>query len=535
MQLTAHSRWPLVILSVWLSATAAADELISVRHPDLSELDGVVREAILAAQQFVSEAEQKGEQRSLGMSFGELGMAYHAHELPLGAEDSYRNAESLVPDDARWPYLLGILMQESGRFEQSIEAFQRSLEDNPQYLPADIRLGMVLMDAQRFEDAEAVYLQALRNAPANPAVLDALGRLALQRGDFERALGYLTQALEAQPDANRLYHPLGMAYRGLGQTDKARENLARAGSTQPFFADPVMTDMLGRSQSYARFLSAGMSAAKERKYGISAAYFERALELAPENPNVRISYARVMEALGEKQAAMKQLDRIIQDHPEFAAAYFDKGAMLEQAGDELHAHSLYEQALVANPDHHEARILLANGHMRARRFSDAVTQYETVLVAQPENVQVKFRRALALGQSGACKQSIAEILALIRDFPTDVDLLEAYVRSVAFCAEASQTDRENALNAGRNLAVRYPDSRFVALAALIEAASGDFEAARSFQAQAIFLAVRDGDQDQAEMLRKQMVGYERQELENVAWPADHPFLKPPRVRPEDRF
>ena len=77
----------------------------------------------------MAEAEQDGEQRSLGMSFGELGMAYHAHELPLGAEDSYRNAETLVPDDARWPYLLGTLLQESGRFEESIEAFQRSLEE----------------------------------------------------------------------------------------------------------------------------------------------------------------------------------------------------------------------------------------------------------------------------------------------------------------------------------------------------------------------------------------------------------------------
>lgn len=535
MRFIPYSRWLLVFCLGWCHLAFAADDLISVRHPDLSQLEGVVREAILAAQQFVAEAEQGGEQRSLGMSFGELGMAYHAHELPLGAEDSYRNAEALVPDDARWPYLLGTLLQESGRFEESIEAFQRSLEDNPQYLPADIRLGMVLMDAQRFEDAEAVYLQALRNAPDNPAVLDALGRLALQRGDHDRAVGYLTQALEVQPDANRLYHPLGMAHRGLGETDKAREYLAKAGSTQPFFADPVMTDMLGRSQSYARFLSAGMSAAKERKYGISAAYFERALELAPDNANVRISYARALEALGEEDAAMKQLDKIIEDHPDFAAAYFDKGAMLEQAGDELHAHSLYEKALVANPDHFEARILLANGHMRAGRFQDAATQYESVLETQPENVQVKFRRALALGQSGACEQSVDEILALIRDFPTDVDLLEAYIRSVAGCSAASETDKENALNAGRNLAIRYPEIRFVALAALIEAASGDFEAAQSFQAQAIFLALRDGDQAQAEMLRKQMVGYERNELDNAAWPADHPFLKPPRVRPQDRF
>lgn len=524
-----------LLLLSWLLPAPAAEKLIEVRHPDLREMEGVVREAILAAQQFIAEAERKGEQRSLGMSYGELGMAYHAHELPLGAEDSYRNAESLVPDDARWPYLLGILMQESGRFEQSIAAFQRSLEDNPQYLPADIRLGMVLMDAQQFEDAEAVYLQALRAAPANPAVLDALGRLALQRGDYERAVGYLSRALEAQPDANRLYHPLGMAYRGLGNTEKARENLARAGTSQPFFADPVMTDMLGRSQSYARFLSAGMSAAKERKYGISAAYFERALELAPDNANVRISFARALEALGESQAAMQQLDQIIEQHPQFAAAYFDKGAMLEQAGDDMLAHSLYEQALVANPDHHEARILLANGHMRAGRFGDAAAQYEAVLVAQPENVQVKFRRALALGQSGVCEQSIAEILALIRDFPTDVDLLEAYIRSVSACPTVAQTDKENALNAGRNLAVSYPESRFVSLAALIEAATGDFEAAKAFQAQAIFLAVRDGDQVQAEMLRKQMVGYERGVLEDAAWPAEHPFLKPPRVRPQDRF
>ena len=41
----------------------------------------------------------------LGTAYGELGMLLQAAEHPEAAEPCYRNAQAVMPADARWPYL----------------------------------------------------------------------------------------------------------------------------------------------------------------------------------------------------------------------------------------------------------------------------------------------------------------------------------------------------------------------------------------------------------------------------------------------
>ena len=231
-----------------------------VDHPDPDDFSGTVAEIIREAQATL----ESGEQPS-GEDFGRLAMVYQAHEQFIPARQAYRNAAELAPADARWPYFLGILARAGGEFENAIELFQASLEHNPDYVPARIRLARALIDAGRTQRAEHILEDLLRDHPDLAAAHADLGLLAAQRGDHETAVEHLERALELQPQANQLHYPLGLSYRTLGNTELARTHLTQRGPQEVVFPDPLYQRMRGLSGSYAYYISVGLAAARNQQ------------------------------------------------------------------------------------------------------------------------------------------------------------------------------------------------------------------------------------------------------------------------------
>ena len=71
-----------------------------------------------------------------------------------------------------------------------------------------------------------------------------MGRVALVERDYKRAAEYLEQAKNLDLRASILHYPLAMAYRGLGQPDKAEAELRQRGDVEVGLADPLMDEAL---------------------------------------------------------------------------------------------------------------------------------------------------------------------------------------------------------------------------------------------------------------------------------------------------
>src|SRR5262245_2230427 len=117
-------------------APQSAPALVEVSLPDLSRADEAVQ--VQARERHTALLEKikagvKGPE--LGAAYGELGMLLQAAEHPEAAEPCYRNAQTLMPADPRWPYYLGRLYQTTGRPSESEAAFARALELQPDDVP----------------------------------------------------------------------------------------------------------------------------------------------------------------------------------------------------------------------------------------------------------------------------------------------------------------------------------------------------------------------------------------------------------------
>ena len=111
---------------------------------------------------------------------------------------AFRDAQTLLPRDARIPNAIGFGLARLGRLDEAVAAFDDAARLEPS-AAAHQRKAWALGLAGRVEDAERAYEQALKLAPQNVETLASLASLAARKGNAERARQYAERALALDP------------------------------------------------------------------------------------------------------------------------------------------------------------------------------------------------------------------------------------------------------------------------------------------------------------------------------------------------
>ncbi len=150
-----------------------------------------------------------------------------------------------------------------GKFRAAIEGYETTLRLNPQEVRALNNLGFLLVDRsldvprgeklltraitlapdfgaahdslgwaeyrkKNYGRAEQLFRLAIKKDPDNRSAYYHAGVLTLKRGDYARAAMYLRKLTERDPTHARGLMGLGMAYKHLGQVQRAQATLASA-------------------------------------------------------------------------------------------------------------------------------------------------------------------------------------------------------------------------------------------------------------------------------------------------------------------
>src|SRR5205085_1373019 len=120
-----------------LNPPSARAGLRPVTLPDLSRMaPSVQRQMRTQAARLRNTIERPGTSTAdLSDEYGRMGTLLAAAEQIDAAEPCYLNAQSLAPDDRRWPYYLGQLYRIKGPVESSALAFERALQLQPDDVP----------------------------------------------------------------------------------------------------------------------------------------------------------------------------------------------------------------------------------------------------------------------------------------------------------------------------------------------------------------------------------------------------------------
>src|SRR5258707_8097168 len=156
------------------------------------------------------------------------------------AQECYLNASRLAAKDSRWVYVLGKIDQQDGQIDEAIRNYQIARTISPEYVAVSVNLGNIYLQLNRLDEAKENFQAALIIDESSAAALYGLGQVALSQRSYAEAVNYLEKALRLLPGASRIHYSLAMAYRGLGDTERATSHLAEQGTVGARASDPLM-------------------------------------------------------------------------------------------------------------------------------------------------------------------------------------------------------------------------------------------------------------------------------------------------------
>jgi len=267
----------------------------------------------------------------------------------------------------------------------------------------------------------------------------------------------LEKALQLQPQADQINYQLGMAWRNLGDKQKAQTYLSNRGTNKPGFDDPLFdqisggesriggmwADMDAGSQAYVdgdyalaveqfrkatknhpddsrAWQSLGMGLVKlNDTFGAENAY-KKALELSEDNAVVHHQLAKLKMITGNISQARQHLLNAIEIDPRMLEAHTSLAKLLLDSGKPAQALSRYEAALELDPQSGELAVARAETLLALKRVKDAVKVLDDATITNPQDAVVRMSYGLLLAQDGQIDMAQLEISQALQDSKDDI-------------------------------------------------------------------------------------------------------------------
>ena len=416
------------------SLTLQAQELIlaptraglrPVPLPTLDVVEPAVAEQLRAAQQEVSDSQERS--KDLAAAYGSLAQLFHAYEIFDSAEAAYLNAARLAPGDGRWPYLLGYLYQQTGRWEDAATQWSTARRLEPGRRETAARLADVSLRLNRLREAREQFTALIDVLPA--LAQNGLGEVALRESRFNDAARHFRAALERAPHASALHYSLAMAYRGLGRVEQAQAELERRGSGVITLGDPAVDALTGLVRGERLLVLQGRRALEAGERRAAADWFGKAVAAAPTSTAARSNLAAVLLQLGEHGAAIDQLETVLRLDPDddrtavnLAMTLADRSRFADAVAVLDRTHGRLPQSIATTTT--LARLLAAAPDRRVRDAARALDLAMRVYEADPSGVHAETV-ALALAALSRCGEALEWMTRAVSAVKQSADVAEA--------------------------------------------------------------------------------------------------------------
>lgn len=401
-------------------------------EPSLDGMEPAVQAQLRAARdRALARLSDEADGTEAAEALGALGRLYQFYGLDSSAETALRLAAERAPNVADWPYHLGVIYQRQRRLDEAASSFDRVLAVQPEDLPAALRraevarlAGDVELATRRFE---AVLARAPDTATAAAAHL-GLGRLAgsgsASSAGQTTARQHFEQAVMLQPRATAVLHELGLAWRALGDRDKARQLLqaARDGGNRPLtFPDPRLDALETLATGTAHHVLEANQALRAGDVDAAVDAFRRALDLDPLHLPARQGLAAASSRRGDLEGAEAEYRKVLEQVPDASGLWYALGQVLGEQGRLPEAIGALERAIELLPEHRDAHFNLGLLQRRAGDVAAARLSFEHAIELDPQDAEARRQLAAVLQDLDQPAAAAAELEWLVASDPGDTE------------------------------------------------------------------------------------------------------------------
>jgi tetratricopeptide (TPR) repeat protein len=519
------------------TATAPTRQIREVTLPDLSRMDATVQQQIRDRYASVIEARKNGTgDADVSEKYGQYGMVLQAAEYFEAAEPAYLNAQTLAPNDLRWPYYLGHLYKSQGQTAKAIQAFTRSLELGPNEVATLIWLGRLYLEQGQPEMAEPLFVRAAALPPKNVAVLAGLGQAALAKRDYQRAVSMLEEALTLDPSALSVHSPLAMAYRGLGDTDKAEAHIKQWRNTDVLVPDRLRIELDLALESGLSFELRGVRALESRDFDAAEGFFRKGVAITTGSTalgrSLRHKLGTALFLRGDVKGAMERFEEVTRLAPpegfdeSSAKAFYSLGVIMASSGRNREAIERFSAAVRYNPNYVEALTGLADALRRGGRVEESLKTYTEIVRINPRAAEARFGYAMGLVRLRRYREARDWLVEATRAQPDQPDLALALARILAAAPDNSVRDGARAMAITEELFKGTKTTVLGETLAMALAEVGQYEEAVKIQRGVLDAAKRAGLQSEVREMAANLRLYEQRQPCRRPWADDDPVHSP---------
>jgi tetratricopeptide (TPR) repeat protein len=209
---------------------------------------------------------------------------------PIAVEiENTQYSETSISNDAEFWYNKGNALDAQCKSDEALQAYDKAIELNPDYVSAWYRKGQVLAGLGKSDEALQAYDKAIELDPDDAHAWDEKGSALRYQGKYDEALQAYDEAIRLDPNFILAWHGKGNAFISQGKYDEALQAYDEAIRLDPNYA----------MVRYAK----GEALRYQGKYDEAIQAYDEAIRL---NPNAGTFWNKkgvALEALGRSTEA----------------------------------------------------------------------------------------------------------------------------------------------------------------------------------------------------------------------------------------
>lgn len=452
-----------------------------------------------------------------------LGTIYTQQRAFEKAENSFRTAIKLQPENAEGYNNLAVLYRHQDRLEHALELARTALSFAPERADILYNLGNILKRSGDIDAARAAYSDAIHRDPGFVMAYNNLGTLYEHSGQHPEAVRMLEAGLEHDENHPTLRYNLGISQLELGRLEDARDSFVRALRSRPGWVDALN--------------NLGIVLQRLEEYEEAQRVFEEILSIESENPRALNNIASILSHLGKYEEAGEYLRRSLRRDPSYRKAAANLGQVLARTDGRGYLEELRKLSALS-PQNTDLRYQLADLLNRLEHYEEARTQLRELLELEDEHIaalQLLAKVAFRLGlndESADCIRILEKQGAATGEFQLEFARIElelqryteARQRIQGYLAQhpddmqahgllgeilAAQDKLEEAISHIEQQLKRYPgDAYLLSLLARFESQRGNKERAMSAAEELISLQGNRANPDDISALNESLDLYE---------------------------
>jgi putative PEP-CTERM system TPR-repeat lipoprotein len=371
-------------------ALAGADANVAAK-PDMAEAHALRARVLTMRKQddaaiAAMEAAVKAQPSAVNYHFALVSMLLRQNQLEPAAA-RLEAMKKVAPKHPSTRYLQALLDLRNNKINEARDNAVEVTRLAPDFLPGRLLAGTIYVRLNQPALAQEHLGAVLSRAPRNSMARRMLATSQLVSGEPGRALTTLQPLLDAPQVDNATMTLAGRILIAKGEFDRAAEYFGKVAAADP--EDASARTRLGVSR-----LMAGDA-------GQAFTDLEAASDLESDGGQADLALVLAHLRRGEFDKALAAQQQLESKQPDDPQTHTLKGGILLGKKDTAGARVAFERALKLRPDYVAAAVNLARMDIAEGHPAEARSRFETIVKANPKNVEAHLLLAELLAETGA--------------------------------------------------------------------------------------------------------------------------------------